>query len=166
MQPELERAAAAGNDLPFQPRALQGEGGRGRLVPLLRRPFLSEGRTRRLVGLPLPAEQERELLRLLDEAGIAHREARSRSRLFGSDAIWVDEADYPRANEILEREAAQYAAAAREKWQAEWRDAYGRSYLRWLWRRVRDATVEDVVRALFLIALVALMLLYPLSLMR
>ncbi len=46
------------------------------------------------MGLPLPPEQEGELLRLLDEAGIAHREARSKSRLFGGDAIWVAEADY------------------------------------------------------------------------
>jgi hypothetical protein len=60
-------------------------------------------------------------LRRLDEAGIAHREARSKSRLFGSDAIWVAQADYPRAKEILEREAAEYAAAAGEKGQAEWR---------------------------------------------
>jgi len=125
-----------------------------------------EGRTRRLASLPLPAEQERELLRLLDEAGIEHREARSKSRLFGGDAIWVAEADYPRASEILEREATQYAAAAREKWQAQWRDEHGGSYRRWLWSRLRHATMEDVVRALFLIALVALMLLYPLSLLR
>lgn len=127
---------------------------------------MTEGRTRRLVGLPLPPEQEGELLRLLDEAGIAHREARSKSRLFGGDAIWVDEADYPKAKEILEREAAQYAAAAREQWQQEWRSEHGGSYLRWLWHRVQRATMEDLMRALFLLALVALMLLYPLSLMR
>lgn len=52
------------------------------------------------------------------------------------------------------------------KWQAEWRDGHGGSYARWLWRRVRHATMEDVVRALFVIALVVLMLLYPLALMR
>lgn len=92
--------------------------------------------------------------------------ARSKSRLFGGDAIWVDDADYARAKEILEREAAQYAATAREQWQQEWRDVHGGSYLRWLGRRLQNATAEDVVRALFLIALVALMLLYPLSLMR
>lgn len=126
----------------------------------------SEGRTRRLASLPLPVEQERELLRLLDESGIAHREARSRSRLFGGDAIWVGEADYARAKEILDREAARYAAAAREAWQAQWRAEHGGSYLRWLRSRARNATLEDLVRALFLIALVALMLLYPLSLMR
>lgn len=103
---------------------------------------------------------------MLDEAGIAHREARSRSRLFGGDAIWVAEADYPRAKEILDREAGAYAAAARAEWQAEWRDVHRGSYVRWLWNRVWQATMEDVVRALFLIALVALMLLYPLALMR
>jgi len=125
-----------------------------------------EGRTKRLVRLPLEPDQEREILRLLDEAGIAHQEARSRSRLFGSDAIWVAEQDYARAKEILDREAADYAAAAREKWQAEWRDVHQGSYARWLWSRLRQATLEDLVRALFLIALVGLMLLYPLSLMR
>lgn len=40
------------------------------------------------------------------------------------------------------------------------------SYLRWLWHRVWHATLEDFMRALFLLALVALMLLYPLALMR
>lgn len=105
-------------------------------------------------------------MRLLDEAGIAHREARSRSRLFSGDAIWVAEADYARAKAILDREAAQYAAAAREEWQAQWRDVHRGSYLRWLWSRAWHATLEDVVRALLLIALVALMLLYPLALIR
>lgn len=124
------------------------------------------GRTRRLVGLPLEPEQEDEILRLLDAAGIDHEETRSGARFFGSDAIWVAEADYARAKEILDREAADYAAAAREKWQEDWRRDHGGSYARWLWSRARRATADDVMRALFLLALVALMLLYPLSLMR
>lgn len=127
---------------------------------------LIEGRTRRLVSLPLAPDQEHELLHLLDEANIAHREARSKSRLFSGDAIWVAEADYARAKEILDREAAAYAAAARAKWQAEWRDEHGSSYLRWLWRRLSRATPGDVLRVLVLAALVGLMLLYPLALMR
>lgn len=124
------------------------------------------GRTRRLVSLPLEPEQEREILRRLDEAGIAHEEIRSKARLFTGDAIWVADVDYPQAKEILDRQAAEYAAAAREKWQTEWREAHGGSYFRWLWSRLRGATMEDVVRVIFLIALVGLMLLYPLSLMR
>lgn len=125
-----------------------------------------EGRTRRLVSLPLEPDQEREILRLLDKAGIAHQETRSKSRLFGSDAIWVAQRDYPRAKEILDREATEYAAAARERWQAEWRSVHRGSYLRWLWSRLRRATVEDVVKALLLIALVSVMIFYPLTLMR
>jgi len=121
---------------------------------------------KRLVALPLEPEQEREILRLLDEAGVAHQETRSKSRLFGSDAIWVAEEDYPRAKAIVDKEAADYAAAARAQWQAEWRREHGGSYARWLWSRLQRATLEDVVRALFLIALVGLMLLYPLTLMR
>lgn len=121
---------------------------------------------KRLASLPLPPEQEGEILRLLDEAGIAHKETRAKSRLFGSDAIWVSEQDYPRAKEIVDQEATEYAAAAREAWQAEWRREHGGSYARWLWHRLRRATLEDVVRALVLIALVALMLLYPLTLLR
>lgn len=121
---------------------------------------------KRLVALPLESEQEREILRLLDEAGIAHRETRSKSRLFGSDAIWVSEQDYLRAKEIVDKEAADYAAAARAQWQVEWRREHGGSYARWLWHRLRRATMEDFVRALFLIALVSVMLLYPLTLMR
>jgi len=121
---------------------------------------------KRLVALPLEAEQEREILRLLDEAGIAHKETRAKSRLFGSDAIWVSEQDYLRAKQIVDKESAEYAAAARAQWQAEWRREHGGSYARWLWSRLRRATPEDVVRALFLVALLSLMLLYPLTLLR
>jgi hypothetical protein len=121
---------------------------------------------KRLVALPLEAEQEREILRLLDEAGIAHKETRSKSRLFGSDAIWVSEQDYLRARKIVDKEAAEYAAAARAQWQAEWRREHGGSYARWLWSRLRRATMEDFMRALFLVALLGLMLLYPLTLLR
>jgi hypothetical protein len=121
---------------------------------------------KRLVALPLEAEQEREILRLLDEAGIAHKETRSKSRLFGSDAIWVSEQDYLRARKIVDKEAAEYAAAARAQWQAEWRREHGGSYARWLWSRLRRATMEDFMRALFLVALLGLMLLYPLALLR
>lgn len=124
------------------------------------------GRTRRLAGLPLPPEQEREILRRLDEAGIAHLESRSKSRLFGGDAIWVAEGDYPRAREILDRQAAEYAASARAEWDAEWRREHGGSYARWLWSRLRRASADDVLRVLLLILLVGLMLLYPLALMR
>jgi hypothetical protein len=119
---------------------------------------------KRLVALPLEPEQEREILRLLDEAGIAHKETRSRSRLFGSDAIWVSEQDYLRAREIVDSEAAEYAAAARAEWNAEWRREHGGSYARWLWNRLRRTTPEALVRALVLILLVGLMLLYPLAL--
>lgn len=48
----------------------------------------------------------------------------------------------------------------------EWREVHQGSYARWLWSRAQRATMEDFVRALLLIALVALMLLYPLSLLR
>ena len=119
---------------------------------------------KRLVALPLEPEQEREILCLLDEAGIAHKETRSRSRLFGSDAIWVSEQDYLRAREIVDSEAAEYAAAARAEWNAEWRREHGGSYARWLWNRLRRTTPEALVRALVLILLVGLMLLYPLAL--
>jgi len=122
------------------------------------------GRTKRLAGLALEPDQEREILQLLDEAGIAHKETRSKSRFFGSDAIWVAEQDYPRAKAIVEEEAAEYAAAARAQWQAEWRCEHGGSYARWLWNRLRRTTPEELVRALVLIVLVSVMLLYPLAL--
>jgi len=119
---------------------------------------------KRLTSLPLPTDQEREILRLLDAAGIAHQETRAKSRLFGSDAIWVAAADYPHAKEVLDREAAEYASAAREKWRAEWRDEHGSSYARWLWSRARNASMEDLVKAILLVVLVSVMLLYPLAL--
>ncbi len=121
---------------------------------------------KRLVALPLESEQEREILRLLDEAGIVHKETRAKSKLFGSDAIWVSEQDYLRAKQIVDKESAEYAAAARAQWQAEWRREHGGSYARWLWSRLRRATMEDFMRALFLVALLGLMLLYPLTLLR
>lgn len=121
---------------------------------------------KRLVALPLESEQEREILRLLDEAGIAHKETRAKSKLFGSDAIWVSEQDYLRAKQIVDKESAEYAAAARAQWQVEWRREHGGSYARWLWSRLRRATMEDFMRALFLVALLGLMLLYPLTLLR
>jgi hypothetical protein len=125
-----------------------------------------EGRTRRLVSLPLEPDQEQEILRRLDANGIAHRETRSLSRFFGSNAIWVPEADYPRAKEILDRQAAEFADSARAQWEAEWRREHGGSYLRWLQNRMRRATMDDVLRVLLLALLVGVMLLYPLSLMR
>lgn len=123
------------------------------------------GRRKRLASLPLPPEQEQEILRLLDGAGIAHKETRSTSRFFGSDAIWVAEEDYARARQIVDREAAEYAAAARAEWNAEWRREHGGSYARWLWSRLRGTTPEALMRALLLILLVAVMLLYPLALL-
>jgi hypothetical protein len=125
-----------------------------------------EGRTRRLVSLPLEPEQEQEILRRLDAAGIAHRETRSMSRFFGSNAIWVPEADYLRAKEILDRQAAEYGDSAREQWQAEWRREHGGSYACWLLNRMRRATMDDVLRVLLLIALVGVMLLYPIAILR
>lgn len=125
-----------------------------------------EVRTRRLVSLPLDPRQETEILRLLDDAGIEHKETRSLSRLFGSNAIWVLEADYPRAKDILDRQAAEYAVSAREQWQAEWRREHRGSYLHWLLHRLRHATMDDVLRVVLLAALVGVMLLYPLALMR
>jgi len=125
-----------------------------------------EGRTRRLVSLPLEPEQEQEILRRLDTAGIAHKETRSMSRFFGSNAIWVPDAEYLRAKDILDRQAAEYAGVKREQWQAEWQREHGGSYARWLLHRVRRATIDDVLRVLALIALVGLMLLYPIAILR
>lgn len=118
---------------------------------------------KRLVGLPLDPRQEKEIMRLLAEAGIAYREVRSPSRLLGADAIWVSEEDYPRANAILETEAKAYAEMARAEWNAEWAGEHKGSYALWLWNRVRRASIGDIAKVLFLIALVGVMLFYPLA---
>lgn len=102
-------------------------------------------------------------MRLLAEAGIAYREARSPFRLLGADAIWVSDEDYPRASALLETEAKAFAEMARAEWNAEWVTEHKGSYLLWLWSRVRRASIGDIVKALFLIALVGVMLLYPLA---
>ena len=102
-------------------------------------------------------------MRLLSEAGIEYREARSPFRLFGADAIWVSDEDYPRARAILEEEAKAFAEMARAEWRAEWVGEHKGSYARWLWSRVRQASFAGLVTALLLIALVGVMLLYPLA---
>jgi hypothetical protein len=119
---------------------------------------------RRLVGLPLDARQESEIMRLLDEAGIPYKETRSPFRLLSADAIWVADEDYQRACAIIEDEAKAYAEEARAQWNAEWAAEHKGSYLRWLWSRVRQASFAGLVTALFLIALVCVMLFYPLAL--
>jgi len=118
---------------------------------------------RRLVGLPLDVRQEDEIMRLLTEAGIPYRETRAPFRLLGADAIWVSDEDYPRACAILEGETKAFAQMARAEWNAEWVREHKGSYVRWLWSRVRQASFANLLRALFLIALVGVMLLYPLA---
>lgn len=102
-------------------------------------------------------------MRLLTEAGIAYRETRSPFRLFGADAIWVADEDYPRARAILDDEAKAFAEMARAEWNAEWVGEHKASYARWLWNRVRHASIAGLLTALLLIALVAAMLFYPLA---
>ena len=118
---------------------------------------------RRLVELPLDARQEDEIMRLLTEAGIQYRETRAPFRLLSADAIWVADEDYPRACAILEAEAKAFAETARAQWQAQWVGEHKGSYVRWLWSRVRQASFAGILTALFLIALVAVMLFYPLA---
>jgi len=118
---------------------------------------------KRLVGLPLDERQENEIMRMLDEAGIQYRETRSPFRLLSADAIWVADEDYPRARAILESEAQAFAAQARAEWKTQWVTEHKSSYLRWLWNRMRNASVASLVTTLLLIALLAVMLLYPLA---
>lgn len=124
-----------------------------------------EQRTKRLVSLPLEPRQEAEILRLLDDAGIAHKETRSIARFFGSNAIWVAEVDYPRAKALVEMQVEEYAIAARAEWNADWARQHGGSYAQWLWNRLRHADSDAILRAILLILLVCVLLLYPLALM-
>jgi len=118
---------------------------------------------KRLIGLPLDSRQENEITRLLTEAGIAYRAARSPFRFLGADAIWVADEDYPRARALVETEVRAFESTARSEWNAEWLAEHKGSYVRWLWHRARHASLDAVLRALLLAALVALMLLYPLA---
>ena len=102
-------------------------------------------------------------MRLLTEAGIPYRETRSPFRLLGADAIWVSDEDYARACAILEGEAKAFAETARAEWNAEWVTEHKGSYVRWLWSRVRQASFAGLLTVLFLIALVGVMLFYPLA---
>jgi len=104
---------------------------------------------KRLIGLPLDLRQEEEIVRLLTDAGIAYRVARSPFSFLGADAIWVADEDYPRARALVEIEAKAFESMARSEWNAEWITEHKGS--------------ANVLQALLLIALVALMLLYPLA---
>ena len=64
---------------------------------------------------------------------------------------------------ILEGEAKAFAEKARTEWKTEWVTQHKGSYARWLWSRVRQASFAGILTALFLIALVAVMLFYPLA---
>ena len=102
-------------------------------------------------------------MRLLAEAGIPYRETRSPFSLLGADAIWVSDEDYPRACAILEDEAKVFAEMARAEWNAEWVGEHKASYTRWIWNRIRQASLAGLLTALLLIALVGVMLFYPLA---
>lgn len=119
---------------------------------------------KRLVGLPLEEGQEDDILRMLDEARISYRITRSFSIFIGGGAIWVPDEDYPRARELLEREAQAFAASARAKWRAEWRTEHRGSYLLWLWNRFRRTPPSTLLKVIVLIGILGLMLFYPLAL--
>ncbi len=119
---------------------------------------------KRLVGLPLEPRQEQEILGLLEEARIDYRVTRTPAAFVGGDAIWVPDEDYPRAKQLLDEEARSFAASAREEWNAEWQAEHKGAYLLWLWNRLRRTPPETLLRALLLIAVLALTLFYPLAL--
>ena len=102
-------------------------------------------------------------MRMLTEAGIAYRETRSPFRLLSGDAIWVADEDYPQASALLESEVKAFAERARAQWNSQWVTEHKGSYVRWLWSRVRRASPATFVKALFLIAVVGVMLFYPLA---
>ena len=62
-----------------------------------------------------------------------------------------------------EGEAKAFAEMARAEWNAEWVTQHKGSYVWWLWSRVRQASFASLLRVLFLIALVGVMLFYPLA---
>lgn len=119
---------------------------------------------KRLVGLPLDPRQEEEILGLLGQAGIDYRVTRTVSVFVGGDAIWVPDEDYPRARLLLDEEARTFAQTARRQWAAEWESEHKGSYAWWLWNRLRRTPPATLLRALLLIAVLALALFYPLAL--
>ena len=118
---------------------------------------------KRLVGLPLDPRLEDKIFRLLVQAGIPYRETRSPSRFLGGDAIWVNDEDYAQASALVEGEANTFAAMVRADWNAEWDTVHKGSYALWMWNRLRRASVATLVRVILLIAVVSVMLLYPLA---
>ena len=118
---------------------------------------------KRLIPLPLDPEQHEEIVRLLQEAQIEYREISAPSRLLSSDAMWVAEDDYPRAHELVQKQSKAFAARRRDQWQAEWTSEHAQSYARWLYSRLRMRPAETLLKLAALLALIGLLLIYPLT---
>ena len=120
---------------------------------------------KRLVQLPLDPEQHKEIVRVLEEARIDYREVESPSRLLSSDAIWVADEDFAQARALIQAQADAFAAQRRGEWQTEWTSAHAQSYAHWFWSRLRERPAETLLKFAALLALIGLVLIYPMSLL-
>ena len=117
---------------------------------------------KRLVGLgQLEAGQLEELRELLRSRGVEFSE--TPPGLVSLGAIWVPDEDFERAKELLEQEAAAFAAQARETWQQEWRGEHRGSWARWLFARLRARPAEMLLALLLFAFFVGLFVAYPLA---
>jgi hypothetical protein len=108
----------------------------------------------------LADEQYDELSKLLREARIPVHETRTHLLSFG--AFWVQDEDFPRAQEILRGESKAYAQRARAEWEREWELQHRGSALRWFAYRLLSNPGEVLLRVLLLALVAGAFVGYPL----
>jgi len=116
---------------------------------------------RRLVGVAqLEPDQLVELRGLLESHGIRFKE--TPPTLLGFGSIWVEDADFGRARELLLAESAAFAAQARAQWEQEWREIHKGSHGRWMLARLIQRPGEYILAWLLLGFFIGVLVVYPL----
>jgi hypothetical protein len=108
----------------------------------------------------LPNAQVSELVDRIRRAGISVREVKP--SFLHDGAIWVDDARFSQARQLLQAESVGFAEDAKRSWQAEWRTKDGRSYSRWLANRFARNPLGMALSSAMLGLVAGIFLIYPL----
>ncbi len=115
---------------------------------------------KRLVDTRYLAEaQYDELMALLRAAGIAVHE--TPTHLFAFGALWVTDAEFERARDILRTQSKAYATRARDDWEREWQLQHRGSALRWFAYRLLSDPGAVLLRVLLLALALGAFVVYP-----
>ena len=116
---------------------------------------------KRLVDLSdLANGQYKELIHLLGVERISVHE--TKSHFMDYAAIWVSDDDFPRAREMLRKEALAFSVRARAKWERQWHVEHKGSTVRWFAHRLFRSPAGTITRVLLLVVMVGLFVFYPL----